>query len=108
MGLGKRWRGKMTTRQRIITLLIADDHEMTRQGIHAFLKQAPDIRVIGEAEDGGQIKELVACLRPRILLLDLIMPNLSPAELEKWVRTHYPETITLVLTAHDRAAGAKM
>ena len=95
----------MTLQQKTtITVIIAEDHEMTRKGIHAFLDQAPDIHVIGEAEDGDQVKELVASLRPRILLLDLIMPKLSPAELEKWVRTNYPETVTLVLTAHDRDA----
>lgn len=94
----------MSVLQTPITVLIADDHEMTRKGIHAFLEQAPDIQVIGEAIDGSQIKGLLASLRPRILLLDLVMPHLSPAELEKWVRTNYPETITLVLTAHDRDA----
>jgi DNA-binding NarL/FixJ family response regulator len=87
-----------------ITVLIADDHEMTRKGIRAFLEQSPDIDVVGEAGDGDQLKELVAHLHPQILLLDLIMPNLSPAELEKWVRSNHPETITLVLTSHDRDA----
>jgi DNA-binding NarL/FixJ family response regulator len=94
----------MLTQQKAITVLIADDHEMTRQGIRTFLEQTPDIEVVGEAEDGDQVRQMVASLRPRILLLDLIMPNLSPAELEKWVRTNYPETITLVLTSHDRDA----
>jgi DNA-binding NarL/FixJ family response regulator len=47
---------------------------------------------------------MVGKLRPKILLLDLKMPGLSAAELEKWVRENYPETITLVLTAHDRDA----
>jgi DNA-binding NarL/FixJ family response regulator len=94
----------MPAQQKAITVLIADDHEMTRKGIHAFLDQAPDIQVVGEAEDGDQIKGLVARHRPQILLLDLIMPNFSPVELEKWVRSNYPETITLVLTSHDRDA----
>lgn len=94
----------MSTRNNIITVLIADDHEVTRKGIRTFLDQIPHIRVVGEAEDGDKIKQLVAHLRPQILLLDLIMPNLSPAELEKWVRTNHPETITLVLTSHDRDA----
>ena len=94
----------MTTQQKAITVIIADDHEMTRKGIHAFLDQAPDIQVVGEAEDGEQIKRLVAHHRPQILLLDLIMPDFSPSELEKWVRSNYPETITLVLTSHDRDA----
>lgn len=88
--------------QKIITVLLADDHEMTRKGIRNFLEQAQDIQVVGEAQGGDEIKRLVADLRPQILLLDLIMPDLSPAELEKWVRTNYPETITLVLTSHDR------
>lgn len=87
-----------------ITVLIADDHEITRKGIRDFLEQAPDMQIVGEAQDGEEIKRLVGELRPQILLLDLVMPNLSPAELEKWVRENHPETITLVLTAHDRDA----
>jgi DNA-binding NarL/FixJ family response regulator len=75
---------------------------MTRLGIRNFLKRAPDIQVVGEARNGDETKRLVAHLRPQILLLDLVMPKLSPAELEKWVRTNYPETVVLVLTAHDR------
>lgn len=94
----------MTNPRNTITVLIADDHEMTRRGIRDFIEQAPDIQVVGEARDGDEIKRLVAEFHPQILLLDLIMPNLSPAELEKWVRENHPETITLVLTAHDRDA----
>jgi DNA-binding NarL/FixJ family response regulator len=94
----------MLHQPKTITVLIADDHEVTRKGIRTFLEQTSDIKVVGEAEDGDQIKGLVAQLRPLILLLDLIMPNHSPAELEKWVRMNYPETITLVLTSHDRDA----
>lgn len=87
-----------------ITVLIADDHEMTRKGIRQFLEEASDMQVVDEAQNGNEIKQKVACHRPQILLLDLVMPNFSPAELEKWVRTNYPETITLMLTAHDRDA----
>ncbi len=77
---------------------------MTRKDIHSFLEQAPNIQVVGEAQDEDEIKSLVARLRPQILRLDMVMPKLLPAELEKWVRSNYPETITLVLTAHDRDA----
>ncbi len=89
-------------RSNVITVLIADDHPLARAGIRTLLNQAPDIRIIGEAEEGNEIKRKVAALRPTVLLLDLQMPNLSPAELEKWVRMNYPEIITLVLTGHDR------
>ncbi len=85
-----------------IRVLIADDHPVTRRGIHADLEKAPGIQVVGEAADGEEAKKLVAELDPHILLLDLVMPGTRPSEVEAWVRKHSPETITLVLTAHDR------
>ncbi len=88
--------------QKIISILIADDHTLTGNGIRAILEKASDMEVVGEAQDGGEIKNLVAKLKPEILLLDLKMPDLSPVALEEWVRTNYPETNTLILTAHDR------
>jgi DNA-binding NarL/FixJ family response regulator len=86
----------------LITILIADDHPLARAGIRTILEEAPDMRVIGEAEDGDAAQKLVAKLQPRVLLLDLKMPGLSSAELEKWVRSNFPNIVTLVLTAHDR------
>ena len=86
----------------MISIILADDHQMARQGIRSILEKAPDFEIVGEAKDGEEVRRLVAALRPQILLLDLKMPNLSPAELEKWVRINYPETNTLVLTGHDR------
>ena len=92
----------MPAQQPKITVLIADDHEITRKGIREVLEQLPDMEVLGEAQDGDEIRQSVAQQKPKILLLDLVMPNHSPVEFEKWVRVNYPETITLVLTAHDR------
>jgi DNA-binding NarL/FixJ family response regulator len=85
-----------------ITILLADDHPLARAGIHDLLAEADDLEIIGEAEDGFQAQELVAKLRPNVLLLDLKMPGPRPAEIEEWVRENHPETITLVLTSHDR------
>lgn len=85
-----------------ITVLLADDHLLARAGIRKLLAEADDLEIIGEAESEFQVQELVAELRPNVLLLDLKMPGLRPAELEKWVRGNYPETVTLVLTSHDR------
>ncbi len=92
----------MQAKSQLITLLLADDHPVTRQGIRHILETAADMHVVGEAEDGNMVKTLVASLHPRILLLDLKMPGTSPFEIEKWIREKYPETATLVLTAHDR------
>lgn len=87
-----------------ITVLVADDHPLALEGVRSILEKAPEIKIVGEAQDGNEIKPMVAKLRPRILLLDLKMPNLNPVEMERWVRENYPETLTLVLTAHDKDA----
>jgi len=92
----------MQTGPKTITVLLADDHPVAREGVRGILVKAPDIQIVGEAENGDGIKDLIPKLRPHILLLDLKMPGTSPFEIEKWVRENYPETITLVLTAHDR------
>lgn len=88
--------------KKTITLVLADDHPLARSGVRTILSKASGIRIVGEAQDGTEARQLVAKLRPRILLLDLKMPGPSPMETEKWVREKFPETITLVLTAHDR------
>jgi len=93
-----------TSRRKIITILIADDHPAWIEGVRAIIHQAPDMHVVGEVGDGDQIKQKVSELQPDVLLLDLIMPNHRPAEFEKWVRENYPEIVTLVLTAHNRDA----
>ncbi len=87
-----------------ITVLLAEDHPLTRDGIRAILEKAADLQIVGETGDGAEIMQLVADLHPNVLLLDMVMPNLTPAELERRVRENYPETVTLVLTAHDRDA----
>ena len=85
-----------------ITIVIADDHELAREGVRKLLATAPDIQIVGMAADGTTAQQLVQQLRPQVLLLDLVMPGPSPAEIALWANTHYPETAVLVLTAHDR------
>ena len=85
-----------------ISILLADDHLLARQGCRSILEKVPDMNIVGEAQDGDEVKHLVSKLKPQILLLDLKMPKLSPATLEEWVRINYPETATLILTGHDR------
>lgn len=87
-----------------ISVLVVDDHPPLRAGVRAILEKTSDIYVIGEAGSGEEAEKLLDELRPNIILLDLKMPNFSPSAFEKWARETYPETITLVLTAHDRDA----
>ncbi|MDD2920940.1 MAG: response regulator transcription factor [Anaerolineales bacterium] len=87
--------------QNKISILLADDDLFTREGIRTLLgKKAPDIEIIGETGSGNGIKQLIADLRPQILLLDLVMPNLIPAEQVKWVCENYPNTTVLILSSH--------
>ena len=60
----------MNASEEVIRLVLADDDSIMREGIRAFLSQAPDIQIVGEAQDGLKAQQLTAQLRPRILLLD--------------------------------------
>lgn len=86
------------------SVLIVDDHSLLRAGIRAIIEKTDDLYVVGETGNGDDAKKLLDELRPKIILLDLKIPNFSPSAFEKWARENYPETITLVLTAHDRDA----
>jgi DNA-binding NarL/FixJ family response regulator len=86
----------------VISVMIVDDHPPLIIGVRTMLEKVPDICVVGEAGNGDDAKKLLDELRPMVLLLDLKMPGFSASEFERWARINYPETTTLVLTAHDR------
>lgn len=88
----------------VIRVLVVDDHPLVRQGVRAMLTQTPDIEVVGEAADGAEAMQRVAQLRPDVVLLDVEMPGPRAWEVEAWIRKHYPQTIGLVLSAHNRDA----
>ncbi len=69
-----------------IRLLIADDHPVVRDGLVAILSTQPDFEVAAVAEDGQEAVELVADLRPDVILLDLEMPRLDGAEAIRQMR----------------------
>jgi len=93
----------MTTQsEKDISVLLVDDHPPIRVGLRTIIEKTDDICVVGEAENGDEARRLLAELRPKVILLDLVMPGFSPFVFEKWVRENYPEITTLVLTSHDR------
>ena len=87
-----------------ISVLIVDDHPTIRAGLRAMIEKTDDIHLAGEAKNGDEARRLLDELRPKIILLDLVMPGFSPFAFEKWARENYPDTVTLVLTSHDRDA----
>lgn len=84
-----------------ITIVLADDHGLMRQGTRHILEQSPDLQVVGEAEDGLEALEMLRRLRPHVAILDIRMPNLSGIDLVRKMRESAPETAALILTAYD-------
>jgi DNA-binding NarL/FixJ family response regulator len=93
--------GLLTTDYFMITILVADDHPVVREGLVAILSTQPDMQVVGEAADGASLVALARELRPQVALVDLEMPGLDGAEAIRQMRTEAPETRALVLTAFD-------
>jgi DNA-binding NarL/FixJ family response regulator len=83
------------------TVLIADDHAILREGLRGLLEEHDDITVIGEAITGVDAIQKTRDLKPDVLLLDLIMPELGGVEALEIVSSEVPGTKTIVLTGAD-------
>jgi DNA-binding NarL/FixJ family response regulator len=98
-----------------LRILIADDHEVARQGIRALLESHPGWEVCAEAKDGREAVELASNSKPDIVLLDIGMPNLNGLDAARQILAMSPAIRILILTMHDAeqvvrevlAAGAR-
>ena len=84
-----------------ITVLLAEDHTIVREGLRALLKLETDIEVIAEATNGRQAVELTEKLRPAVVVMDFAMPQLNGLEATRQILRHVPETRVLILSAHS-------
>ena len=82
-------------------ILLADDHNILRAGLRALLNAESDFDVVGEADDGKQVLQLTATLRPDMVLMDINMPGLGGIEATKQLKATFPETHVLILTVHE-------
>ncbi len=87
--------------QKPIRVLLADDHAVVRKGIREFLEEDASIRVIGEASDGEEALTLIARDQPDIAVFDIQMPRLNGMDATRRVKTDFPNTRVLILTAYD-------
>ncbi|MDQ2855944.1 MAG: response regulator transcription factor [Acidobacteriota bacterium] len=87
-----------------ITVVLADDHQVVRQGLKALLEAEPDLRVVGEAGDGLQAIRRVELLSPRILVLDLMMPGLNGLDVVRQLRKGSPQTQVVILSMYANEA----
>lgn len=83
-----------------ITVLLADDHTVVREGLRVLLETEDDIEVVGEAETGRQAVQLTERLRPAVVVMDLAMPLLNGLEATRQILEALPATRVLILSAH--------
>lgn len=81
-----------------ITLVLADDHGILREGIAAFCSSRPDLKILGQSSDGGEAVELILALKPDFAVLDLNMPKVGGLEVIRRVRQAKSETKLVVLS----------
>src|SRR6266576_5857105 len=84
-----------------ITVLLAEDHQIVREGFRSLLKHERDIEVVGEAETGRQAVQLTRKLRPAVVVMDIAMPLLNGLEATRQIRKNFPDTKVLILSAHS-------
>src|SRR5262249_32817516 len=87
-----------------VTVFLAEDHQIVRQGLSALLADQEDFDLAGEAGEGLQTVRLVERLRPSVLVLDLMLPGLPGLEVIGQVRKLSPATKIVVLSMHSDAA----
>jgi DNA-binding NarL/FixJ family response regulator len=84
-----------------IRVLIADDQQLVREGLHVLLDLIPDICVVGEARNGVEAVERARQLEPDVLLMDVQMPELDGVAATRQVRDTCPEVKVIILTTFD-------
>jgi DNA-binding NarL/FixJ family response regulator len=83
------------------TIVLADDHNLVRQGLRTLLEGELGFDIIGEASDGFGAVDLVSSLHPDVLVIDLMMPNLNGLEVVRQVGKKYPGTRSIILSMHS-------
>ena len=88
----------------LIRILIADDHEVVREGLRLILEAEDDFVVVGEAADGREAIELVNSLKPQVVLMDLRMPGMDGLTAIKHLRQQWPDLNIVILTTYNEDA----
>ncbi len=98
-----------------ISVLLVDDHSLVRKGFRRMLEDEADIQVVGEAASGREALELASRLQPRVIVMDLSMPEMDGFQATRAILGKFPDTAILILSMHAdgnyfrnaREAGAR-
>jgi DNA-binding NarL/FixJ family response regulator len=86
-----------------ISVLLADDHQVVRDGLKTLLEAQPDLRVIGVAADGREAVTNAAQLKPDVVVMDISMPDMNGVEAARRIHGSRPETRIVMLSMHSDA-----
>ena len=89
------------TKTKIVSIILADDHKIVRNGIRVLLETEAEFRIVGEAGDGLEAVKQAENSQPDILVVDISMPGLNGVEVIKQVRKCSPKTKAVVLSMHS-------
>lgn len=84
-----------------VRIILADDHKIMREGIHALLEHEPGIEVIGEAEGGESAVRLALEQRPDVVIMDITMPDMSGIEATRRILAELPDIKIIALSMHS-------
>jgi DNA-binding NarL/FixJ family response regulator len=84
-----------------ISVLLADDHTVVRQGLRALLEAEEDMTVVGEAENGRQAVQMAKRLQPEVVVMDIAMPSLNGLEATRQISKESPHSHVLILSSYS-------
>ena len=87
----------------ILRVLLADDHQIVREGIESILAGELDMEIVGQAGNGREAVDLACRLAPDVVVMDVSMPVMSGDEATRRIKRHLPQTRVIALSMHDEA-----
>ena len=84
-----------------LRILLVDDHQLFRNGLHSLLEQQEGFDIVGEAKDGREAIQMVEKRRPNVLIMDASMPGMNGIEATRQIKEDFPEVKVLVVSMHE-------
>lgn len=84
-----------------ITILVADDHTIVREGLVKLLESEPELKMVGEASSGLEVVNKVEALKPDVVLMDIAMPQLNGIDATRQIKRTQPHTKVIILSMHS-------
>lgn len=97
----RKTRKKKKSENNIVTVLLAEDHTIVREGIRVLLEAQGDIEIVGEATNGKEAVAMTKELDPDLVIMDIAMPLLNGLEATRQIRQALPDVKVLILSAHS-------